>query len=66
MYLTTFKLKEAPFQPNPDSRFLYLSRAHARAKAYMESAVSTDDDFVVIAGEVGSGKTTLLDTFRRA
>ena len=30
MYLTTFKLKEAPFQPNPDSRFLYPSRAHAR------------------------------------
>jgi len=65
MYLTTFKLKEAPFQPNPDPRFLYLSRAHARAKAYLESALSTDDDFVVITGEVGSGKTTLLDTFRR-
>jgi general secretion pathway protein A len=65
MYLTTFKLKEAPFQPNPDPRFLYLSRAHARAKAYLESAVSTADDFVVITGEVGSGKTTLVDTFRR-
>jgi general secretion pathway protein A len=65
MYLTTFKLKEAPFQPNPDPRFLYLSRAHARAKAYLESAVSSADDFVVITGESGSGKTTLVDTFRR-
>jgi general secretion pathway protein A len=65
MYLTTFKLKEAPFQPNPDPRFLYLSPAHARAKAYLESVVSTADDFVVITGELGSGKTTLLDTFRR-
>ena len=64
MYLTTFKLKEAPFQPTPDSRFLYLSKAHARAKAYLESAISTADDFVVITGEVGSGKTMLVETFR--
>ncbi len=65
MYLTTFKLKEAPFQPSPDSRYLYLSKSHARAKAYLESAISSADDFVVITGEQGSGKTLLIDTFRR-
>jgi type II secretory pathway predicted ATPase ExeA len=65
MYLTTFKLKEAPFQTSPDSRYLYLSKSHARAKAYLESAVSSADDFVVITGEPGSGKTLLVDTFRR-
>src|SRR4051812_31317732 len=65
MYLTTFKLKEAPFEPRADARYLYLSRAHARAKAYLESALSTTDDFVVITGERGSGKTMLLNTFRR-
>jgi type II secretory pathway predicted ATPase ExeA len=64
MYLSTFKLKEAPFEANPDSRYLYLSKAHARAKAYLESAVSTADDFVVITGEEGSGKTLLVNTFR--
>ncbi len=64
MYLSTFKLKEAPFEANPDARYLYLSKAHARAKAYLESAVSTADDFVVITGERGSGKTLLVNTFR--
>ncbi|HEV7432576.1 MAG TPA: AAA family ATPase, partial [Steroidobacteraceae bacterium] len=64
MYLTTFKLKDAPFEANPDARYLYLSKAHARAKAYLESAVSTSDDFVVITGEEGSGKTLLVNTFR--
>lgn len=53
MYLSTFKLKEAPFEPNPDARYLYLSRGHARAKAYMEAALTTADDFVVITGERG-------------
>ena len=33
MYLAIFKLKEAPFQPEPEPRFLYLSQTHARAKA---------------------------------
>ena len=27
MYLTRFKLKEAPFEANADARYLYLSRA---------------------------------------
>ena len=64
MYLSTFKLKEAPFEANPDARYLYLSKDHARAKAYMEAAVSTADDFVVITGEEGSGKTMLVNAFR--
>jgi general secretion pathway protein A len=65
MYLSTFKLKEAPFEANADARYLYLSKGHARAKAYMESAVSTADDFVVITGDEGSGKTMLVNAFRQ-
>src|SRR5277367_5487749 len=63
MYLETFKLKELPFRLSPDPQFLYLSKAHARAKAYMESTVWFTDGFVVITGEIGSGKTTLIETF---
>jgi type II secretory pathway predicted ATPase ExeA len=40
-----------------------LSKAHARAKAYMESTVWFADGFVVITGEIGCGKTTLIETF---
>jgi type II secretory pathway predicted ATPase ExeA len=65
MYLELFKLRELPFRLSPDPEFLYLSQAHARAKAYMESTVWFTDGFVVITGEIGCGKTTLIATFLR-
>jgi general secretion pathway protein A len=63
MYLELFRLKELPFRLSPDPQFLYLSKHHARAKAYMESTVWFTDGFVVLTGEIGSGKTTLVETF---
>jgi general secretion pathway protein A len=65
MYLETFKLRELPFRLSPDPQFLFLSRAHARAKAYMESTIWFTDGFVIITGEIGSGKTTLIESFLR-
>ena len=63
MYLDLFKLKELPFRLSPDPQFLYLSKQHARAKAYMESTIWFTDGFVVITGEIGAGKTTLIESF---
>jgi general secretion pathway protein A len=63
MYLELFKLKELPFRLSPDPQFLYLSKQHARAKAYMESTIWLTDGFVVITGEIGSGKTTVIESF---
>lgn len=63
MYLDHFKLNDLPFRLTPDPAFLYLSKHHARAKAYMESTIWFTDGFVVITGEIGSGKTTLIETF---
>src|SRR3982750_1427615 len=65
MYSENFKLRELPFRLSPDPQFLFLSRAHARAKAYMESTIWFTDGFVVITGEIGSGKTTLIESFLR-
>jgi general secretion pathway protein A len=65
MYLEHFKLNELPFRLSPDPQFLYLSKQHARAKAYMESTIWFADGFVVITGEIGAGKTTLIETFVR-
>ena len=62
-YLEHFNLQEQPFRLTPDPEFLYWSKQHARAKAYMESTVWLADGFVVITGEIGSGKTTLLQSF---
>ena len=62
-YLEHFNLQEQPFRLTPDPDFLYWSKQHARAKAYMESTIWLADGFVVITGEIGSGKTTLLQSF---
>jgi type II secretory pathway predicted ATPase ExeA len=63
MYLDLFHLKEPPFGLTPDPQFLFASKQHARAKAYMESTIWLADGFVVITGEIGSGKTTLIESF---
>ena len=60
MYLEFFGLEEQPFQLTPDASFLFLSKPHARAKAYMEYTVWNRDSFALITGEIGSGKTTLI------
>jgi general secretion pathway protein A len=65
MYLELFKLNELPFRLSPDPQFLFLSKHHARAKAYMESTIWFTDGFVIITGEIGAGKTTLIETFLR-
>jgi general secretion pathway protein A len=62
-YLKHFQLEEQPFRLTPDPDFVYWSKQHARAKAYMESTIWLADGFVVITGEIGSGKTTLLQSF---
>ena len=62
-YLSHFNLQEQPFRLTPDPDFIYWSKQHARAKAYMESTIWLADGFVVITGEIGSGKTTLLQSF---
>ena len=63
MYLELFQLNEHPFRLTPDPSFLYLSKQHSQAKAYMDSTVLLTDGFVVITGEIGSGKTTLIEKF---
>jgi len=64
-YLANFRLREAPFQREPDTRFLYLSQAHARAQAYMEAAPAAGDPFVVITGAAGTGKSLLALAMRQ-
>jgi general secretion pathway protein A len=63
MYCDLFQLTEPPFRLTPDPQFLFASKQHARAKAYMDSTIWLADGFVVLTGEIGSGKTTLIESF---
>jgi general secretion pathway protein A len=63
MYNEFFHLSEPPFRLTPDPQFLFASKQHARAKAYMESTIWLADGFVVLTGDIGSGKTTLIESF---
>jgi type II secretory pathway predicted ATPase ExeA len=63
MYVEYFKLNALPFSLNPDSRFVYRSREHARAQAYLRSASAKAGGCISVVGEPGVGKTLLLQTF---
>jgi len=60
MYCDTFGLNDEPFRLAPDPEFLYLSRGHGRARAYLDYSLVSREGFVIITGEIGSGKTLML------
>ena len=60
MDLAFFGLREPPFNPTPDPRFLHLTPAHQEALAQLLYGVQERKGFIVLTGEVGTGKTTLL------
>lgn len=63
MYESFFNLKEQPFGTTPDPRYLYKSRGHREALAYLAHGIFGKRGFLAITGEVGIGKTTVLRAF---
>lgn len=61
MYLDFFGFGQHPFRHTPDADFLYLSPAHARAKACVEQASIQRGALVLVTGEVGCGKSVLMN-----
>jgi general secretion pathway protein A len=62
MYQSHFGLAEPPFSITPDPRFLYLSRGHRDALAYLHYGIEERKGFMVLCGEVGVGKTLVIRT----
>jgi general secretion pathway protein A len=62
MYLQFYGLREAPFSPTPDPKFLFQSSRHREALAQLMYGVRERKGFIVLTGEIGTGKTTLLRT----
>ncbi|MGA7799185.1 MAG: XrtA/PEP-CTERM system-associated ATPase [Gammaproteobacteria bacterium] len=60
MYETFYNLKTKPFRLSPDPRFLFNSRSHLRAMAYLRYGLQMGEGFIVVTGDIGAGKTTLV------
>jgi general secretion pathway protein A len=60
MYLEHFGLREQPFSPTPDPKFLYCSPEHAEALAALHYGISERRGFAALIAAPGMGKTTLL------
>jgi general secretion pathway protein A len=61
MYLEYFKLKEFPFLPSPDSRFLFLADQVNETLQKCLYMITNRIGPVYAAGPIGAGKTTLSD-----
>lgn len=61
MYKGFYKLKESPFNVNPDPRFLYLTKEIEEALTGLMYGIQTRKGFITLTGEVGTGKTTLVN-----
>jgi putative secretion ATPase (PEP-CTERM system associated) len=60
MYESYFGLKKKPFELVPNPEFLYPSKAHRRARVYLDYGINERAGFILLTGEVGSGKTTII------
>src|SRR5690348_7030180 len=59
MYLQQFNLKEMPFLPSPDARFLYLTDQVNEALQKCIYVIQNKIGPLYVFGPIGAGKTTL-------
>ena len=60
MYKEFYGFSEAPFEINPNPKFLYMTPTHAGAMSAMIAGIEQRKGITVVTGEVGTGKTTLV------
>jgi general secretion pathway protein A len=61
MYNQFFRLRENPFNVNPDPRYLFLTRQTEAALDGLKHGIQARKGLLLLTGEVGTGKTTLLN-----
>jgi general secretion pathway protein A len=60
-FLTSFGLRENPFNTNPDPDYLFLPHRTQVALDNMACAIQARKGLILLTGEPGTGKTTLLN-----
>src|SRR6202158_919707 len=61
MYKSYFGFREKPFNVNPDTRYLYLTKQIEEALTGLMYGIQTRKGFITLPGEVGTGKTPLVN-----
>jgi|HubBroStandDraft_1064217.scaffolds.fasta_scaffold03682_7 general secretion pathway protein A len=61
MYNQFFRLRENPFNVNPDPRYLFLTHQTEEAWDGLKQGIQARKGLLLLTGEVGTGKTTLLN-----
>src|SRR5947209_16700971 len=61
MYKSFFKLKDNPFNVNPDPRYLFLTKEIEEALSGLMYGVQNRKGFITLTGEVGTGKAKLVN-----
>ncbi|MFC1806955.1 XrtA/PEP-CTERM system-associated ATPase [Candidatus Omnitrophota bacterium] len=59
MYKDFYGFKENPFNITSDPHFMYLSKRHQEAFAFLLYGIRERKGFIEITGDIGTGKTTL-------
>lgn len=60
MYTWFYGFSEEPFNNNPDSKFLFLTKTHQQTLDFLVRKIRERREFIFVLGEAGSGKTTLI------
>jgi general secretion pathway protein A len=60
MYERFYGLRERPFEPSVDPRYLLLTGRHAAVLAHLRYRIASRHGITLLTGAAGTGKTTLL------
>lgn len=60
MYEAYYGLRQRPFEPTADPRFVFLSRTHREALSSLVYGIRSHRGMTLLIGAAGTGKTTLI------
>lgn len=63
MYTAFYQLREKPFEPTTDPKFIWLGQKNSEAIAAFKKEFDKNGKFLTLSGDVGIGKTAWVNCF---